>query len=327
MPIRQIVYRKLRPMTKVTLEQLLSHSKLKTNDSEALAEHLAGMSKVKILLNKKDFIVSEKITKEFKSAEREILNGFPIQYVLGTCNFYGREFIVNRNVLIPRPETEILVQEASKFIKSKVHKVKTINIIDIGTGSGCIAISLFKELNKLFTPSPLLPAKRTTSCYRMEHKVRGHAFHFSLFTILATDISPPALYVARKNAQKHHARIKFLKSDLFSNSKLPKKFDLILANLPYLPSDYLLENDALKHEPRLALDGEEDGMEIIEELIDILPKKLNQNALAILEIDPRQKLKIQKHLKNFSKLKFLFKEDLNTKTRFLLLGKNSLFNY
>jgi len=216
------------------------------------------------------------------------------------ANFYGRKFLVNKNVLVPRFETEMLVHEAENYILKKISdNYKTLDIIDLGTGSGAIITTLFRNLKEILKKNPKIP-----------------------INFWAVDISKKALSVAQKNARNLKAgKIQFLKSNLFSNKALPEKFDLILANLPYLKPDYKITNPALKFEPEIALNGGKNGLEIIKKVIKILPGKLKNHALAILEIDPRQKDKIKKA--GAANFKISFRQDLNRRTRFVLLKKNS----
>lgn len=187
--------------------------------------------------------------------------GEPVAYITGHKEFYGLDFEVNKNVLIPRPETELLVEQALQYLRTKgLKNSMTINLIDIGTGSGCIIVSVAKEL-------------QATS-----YKLKVNLF--------ASDISEKALRIAKKNAKEHGVanEIKFYHSDLLSNNRLPKKFDLIIANLPYLRPDY----QGLDFEPRTALDGGDDGLKIVRRLIDSLADKLNAGGVALLEIDNSQ---------------------------------------
>jgi len=280
----------------------------KTRLSKKLAEKLIGdllkISPVELFLQKKNLIVSPAIYKKFKKIEGDIIEkDLPHQYATGKSWFYGREFYVNKNVLIPRVETELLVEQASNFIKNikKVAtsvrsysngkgKPKRFNIIDIGTGSGCIAISLASEIANL------------------------------KFKIFASDISLGALKIARKNAKKYNGKINFFKSDLLDNPKLPQKFDLVLANLPYLPSTDIVPKNSIYFEPKIALDGGKDGLSLIKKLILQLPNRLNEKGLAILEIDPRQKEILKDLLDNLPYLKHKFAKDLNNRTRFLTIA-------
>lgn len=252
-----------------------------------------------MFLDKDKIKLSADNLKKFKQIEKEVLSGIPIQYVLGKCSFHDREFTANDSVLIPRPETEKIIEIATRFIESRITnylpaaasrqrmqagelRINTgFNILDIGTGSGNIIISIIKDCSG----NPII--------------------HNSKFVIqpFASDISPKALQIAKQNARFHNVenKIKFLKSDLFSNPKLPKKFDLIIANLPYLSPE---ETKKLPFEPALALNGGKDGLELIAKLIENLPEKLSKNGQAILEIGYKQKNSI---------IKMATKKNLKTK--------------
>ena len=185
--------------------------------------------------------------------------GEPLAYLLGEWEFYGRSFTVNEAVLIPRPTTEKLVDEALSYIKKLVRgglkktERETIIIADIGTGSGCIAITIGLEIEKW------LRAERLCCDWRM----------------IATDISGTALKVARQNARRFDIKDKIdcLQGDLLQPIK-ERRVDLIVSNPPYVPSGELtaqatLGNDklGLRYEPRVALDGGEDGLVFVKELL------------------------------------------------------------
>lgn len=287
-------------MNRKTANELLENSIIERSLAEKLLCYLLNVSQSKLLCDKKSILISKTNELKFLNLQEKIKNGLPLQYAIGKAYFYGREFIVDRNVLIPRAETEILVQEALKFLELRINNNESwleneIQIIDIGTGSGCIAISIYKELNKLY-PLP-----------------------FTLFTLTATDISPAALSIAKKNAKKHQTNIKFYKSDLFSNKSLPEKFDLILANLPYLKNNFMDENQNLKFEPKIALDGGKNGLDTVSRLIDLLPRKLAKGGMAILEIDPRQELDLRRIFAK-TQCKTGFKKDLTLRTRFVQIS-------
>lgn len=176
--------------------------------------------------------------------------GEPLPYLTGKQAFYGLEFAVNSDVLIPRPETELLVEEALDWLAAHP-TAKTV--LDVGTGSGCIAISL--------------------------------AMRNARLAITATDISPAALKLARQNAAAHQvsAQITFIQADLLPNTS--DTFDLVCANLPYIPSQKLSSVNTLGFEPSLALDGGADGLRLISRLLDHLPLRLNCPGLVLLEIE------------------------------------------
>lgn len=233
-------------------------------------------------------------------------SGFPIAYILGYKYFYGLKFKVNRNVLIPRPESEWLVDESIRYIKSWAGKSTKLRILDIGTGSGCLITSL-----AVTTRSSGIAGTKTT-----------RASVLSKIEFIASDISGKALAVAKKNATTYKASIKFVESNLFEN--ITGKFDLIIANLPYVPvSDYIKLLPNLKDEPKPALtDGTDDSM-LIQKLLLNLPQHLSRNGVALLEIDPTSKAVITK-LNKEKKLgfKITYKQDHNNLIRFAII-KNS----
>ena len=171
-------------------------------------------------------------------------DGEPLAYILGYREFYGRRFFVTPDVLIPRPETETIIDIAKE--------IKPDKILDVGTGSGCIAITLALEL--------------------------------STAQIDAIDISDDALRVAQKNAAHHGVDITFHKSDLLTNYK-PEPGTLIIANLPYVDTNWnWLDHKTLDYEPKLALYAEQSGLALIYKLIDQIPK----DCSLMLEADPSQ---------------------------------------
>ena len=279
-------------MSYITPKQLIKASKLPTELAEKLVGDLFKISREKLFLDGEKIRLSKNYLMKYKKIEEAILAGTPLQYALGHTYFYDREFRVNKSVLIPRPETELLVSLACNFLRQQTSSHKPLTIIDIGTGSGCIIISLYKESEKFIIHNSS-----------------------SIIRFYATDISLAALKVAKQNAKLHNANIKFLQSDLLDNSQLPKKFDLILANLPYLTKD---ETKKLKEEPRKALYGGKDGFELIEKLIKKLPERLN--GLAIIEIGYNHSKKVKKIAKELG-LNAQVKKDLNGFDRYALITK------
>ena len=185
--------------------------------------------------------------------------GEPLPYVLGHWEFFGLDLELTPDVLIPRPETELLVERAVEWLEaSKVRRT----VADIGTGSGCIAIAIAKNIPDV--------------------------------NITATDISLPALKVARRNARKHrvHKRIKFVRCDLLPPHPDPLPtdlhFDLICANLPYIPTKTLHGLDVYQREPSLALNGGVDGLDEVRRLLKIAPEWLAPNGMILLEIEASQ---------------------------------------
>jgi release factor glutamine methyltransferase len=184
----------------------------------------------------------------------------PVQYIIGKTEFCGLDIIVNENVLIPRPETEVLVEKAVETAKSRGRGVR---ILDLCTGSGAIAIALTKSI---------------IDC-----------------KIVASDISVQALQVARENALRNGAaqNIKFVNSDLFGN--IEGKFDIIVSNPPYIARFEFetLQKEVLK-EPRIALDGGEDGLDFYRKIVRAAPGFLNPGGYLIFEIGFGQLNEIRK---------------------------------
>ena len=176
--------------------------------------------------------VSEEAMDRLRPQVKRRTEGEPVEYLLGSTTFAGHRIAVSPDVLIPRPETEILLEEAIRLIDPE-----GLPVLDVGTGSGILALSLAKKFPQL--------------------------------DVFAVDLSPAALAMAQKNAEGV-GKITFLKSDLMEDGEkfLPKRFQMIVANLPYIPSgqiDGLMRE--VRHEPRLALDGGKDGLDLIRKLI------------------------------------------------------------
>lgn len=202
----------------------------------------------------------------------------PIAYIVNKKEFFGLDFFINKDVLIPRPETEILVENALKEILEnlKSDKNKKIVIADIGTGSGAIAISIAKILKD--------------------------QNHLKQTTIFATDISAPALKIARKNAKNHNCdkNIIFKKGNLLQALPKNTKINFLLANLPYVGNDYYyqwqwLKNGGapsefheIKHEPKISLLAKKNGLEYYNNFFPALSEYLAKNAKIFLESDPFQ---------------------------------------
>ena len=178
-----------------------------------------------------------------------LAHGVPLPYVLGYWHFYGRKFALTPAVLIPRPETETLVERALEWLRQHPHRRR---VADVGTGSGILAITLAAEV----------PAAR----------------------IIATDISPAALAVAHDNARRHRVaeRIAFVETDLLAAA--PGPFDLIVANPPYIPTAALAALPVARHEPREALDGGPDGLTVVRRLLAQACARLAPGGLLLLEI-------------------------------------------
>jgi release factor glutamine methyltransferase len=203
----------------------------------------------------------------------------PLQYIIGTTKFFDLDFEVNENVLIPRPETEVLVQTVLEIIRGSRVQGPGSRILDLCTGSGNIAISLTKSL---------------TNC-----------------KIIASDLSDKALSVARRNAERNgvSGRIEFINSDLFK--AITGKFDIIAANPPYVARHEFagLQKEVLV-EPRIAIDGGEDGLDFYRSIIRSAPQYLNNGGYLVMEIGYGQAGRIKDIINAVPGLEFLeVKED------------------
>jgi release factor glutamine methyltransferase len=185
-----------------------------------------------------------------------LYNGKPLPYVIGEWSFYGYEFRITPDVLIPRPETELLVEEALNWLNNNPEETTPI-IYDIGTGSGIIAITLAKR--------------------------------FGGSDITASDISPEALNICKKNIQKHNLshRINPILSDGIPDGQ--QKIDLLCANLPYIPEKKVDELRVTEYEPRLALDGGPDGLSIVSKVLSDSVTRMKPKSLLLFEIEASQK--------------------------------------
>ena len=218
-------------------------------EGELLLRHILELSRVQLYLDLDNELNPEQ-EETFWQLIRRRLNGEPAAYITGHCEFYGIDFSVNASVLIPRPESELLVEKAV----SRAQNQAVATIAEIGTGCGAIAISLALNLPEV--------------------------------KIYATDISTPALEVALSNCQKHGLadRIRLLQGDLLD--PLPEPVDLIVANLPYVKKT---EIDTKNFEPQLALNGGSDGLDKIRQLCRQLNDKLLPEGCLLLEIGEGQR--------------------------------------
>lgn len=223
------------------------------NEVEFLFTDMLNYNREKLYLNE-NLILDRKQRHIISWALKRRIKGEPIQYILGKTEFMGLEFRVNKDVFIPRPETEILVETAIKFVTSCRHRTAGFHIMDIGTGSGCIAITMARSLSHI--------------------------------KIYATDISHKALIVARENARINGVEINFIQSNLFDACNLKANtYNLIVSNPPYIPSDEIkdLPSEVIM-EPRIALDGGGDGLDFYRRIIEESPRYLKLGGFLIMEM-------------------------------------------
>lgn len=218
-------------------------------DSWYLLEHVCGIKRSEFYLRENDELSVED-QQHFETALKERGTRVPLQYILGTQEFMGLSFQVNSSVLIPRQDTETLVELVLSSLTGADEK--EYSILDLGTGSGCIAVSIKKNI----------PGVRMT----------------------ASDASKQSLLVAKENARAHGTEMRFIRSDLFDN--INERFDRIVSNPPYIKTaDILgLEPEVSTFEPAAALDGHEDGLYFYRKIAEAAVDHLNEDGMLFLEI-------------------------------------------
>jgi release factor glutamine methyltransferase len=222
-------------------------------DAQTLLAHALGQDRTYLIIHFNQ-VLSEELRAQFQALMARRAAGEPLQYIVGHQQFYGLEFEVTPAVLIPRPETELIVEEALRLAANLAAPV----IIDVGTGSGCIAVTLARELETA--------------------------------RVIATDISAAALQVARRNAEKHglQDRVELIEGDLLSGISI--QADIIVSNPPYIAEHELptLQREVREWEPRVALTDFADGFEFYRRLLAEAPAHLKPNGHLILEMGYQQ---------------------------------------
>lgn len=219
-----------------------------------ILEDFYQMKRIDLALNPR-FVFSEEEVEKWNSVLGKLEKEIPIQYILGNAHFYGLEFEVNENTLIPRPETEELVEWIIKN-NSKIEGFKDLKILDIGTGSGCIAISLAKNL--------------------------PHA------KVFAIDVSEKALKIAKRNALKNETEVTFLLKNILETEDLEQQFDIIVSNPPYVRNleKEEIKKNVLDYEPHLALFVEDnDALIFYLKIAELAQKNLTENGQLYFEIN------------------------------------------
>jgi release factor glutamine methyltransferase len=244
-------------------------------DCELLLSHILDCARISLISRSKELLNGKEL--EYKALVSRRARHEPVAYLLGEKEFWGLEFFVNPDVLIPRPETEILVEWALEELNERSG---TLNVIDLGTGSGCIVISLAVEARK-----------------------RGLKVEFT-----ATDISQKALEIAEANAKRHKVAdmIRFINSDWFANVDKESKFDLILSNPPYISEGDKNVSASAHFEPQQALYADCHGMKAIKSLIKEAPELLKKKGALLMEFGRDQ----DKAIEQIAPGKITFRNDL-----------------
>lgn len=256
--------KKIAEILLIAKQKLMNHGIKSWNlDSELIVSHVLNLSRLELITKDEDFVTKEQQNLIDELISRRISDE-PLAYLLNKKGFYGRDFYIDNSVLIPRIETESIIFNLPQDNRPK-------KVLDIGTGSGCIAITI-----KLEKPD---------------------------YIVDALDISENALKTAELNAKKLNTNVHFFHSNLLSNVK--DKYDLIIANLPYVDDSWNIDLNVLSYEPSSALFAKREGLDLIYKLLDEVDKIANQNALLYLESDETQIPKIIEYTKNKKSIRFI----------------------
>ena len=241
-----------------TLSELYSRLKMVSDtpqlDAQGILAHVLGWPRSSVLAHP-EVSLTESQGFAMEGMVGRLEAGEPLPYILGAWEFFGMKFEVTPDVLIPRPETEMLVERAIAWLRKNSLRSQDISVMDVATGCGCIAISL--------------------------------AVNVTGISLIATDVSQAALKVARRNAERMNvsACISFLEADLFPTRQKERSLSLIVANPPYIPTKTLRESPVFGREPAVALDGGPDGLVFIHRIIHAASHKLIPGGLLLLEIE------------------------------------------
>lgn len=272
----------------MTIEELLVFGKSHCHSDHAkiLLAELTNKNPLE-LLNYLNDQVPEEVANQYKNAVIALECGKPLQYVLGSVNFYGNRFTVDENVLIPRFETEELVEKTVERVKKYFNE--PINIIDLGCGSGVIGLTLEKKL--------------------------------STETVDLIDISKDALKVAEKNKKLLKSNANIIENDFLNG--ITKKYDLIISNPPYIKTDEEIEEIVKNNEPHLALYAGEDGLDCYRKILENISNNMKEKCLIAFEIGCEQKDDLIKLINEYlENVTIECEKDLSGRDRMLFISKN-----
>lgn len=257
-------------------KNILKESNVADYDVDAwlLLSYVTGLNRQQYLLKMTEEM-DEELTFKYNLLIKKRANRIPLQYITGTAQFYGRDFVVSPDVLIPRFDTEVLIETAL------AHLQPGASLLDVCTGSGCILLTLMSEVMD----------------------IDG----------VGIDISVEALRIARENATKLSVSADFREGDLFTPIDEDEKFDLIVSNPPYIASAVIetLDTEVKDHEPRLALDGSEDGLIFYQRIIRDAADYMKKDAYLIFEIGYDQGEAVSNLLNRYGFTNIFIKKDLN----------------
>ena len=276
----------------MTYEQLLktAYQKAKVHHKEEeacklLMLEISELEAHQFYLSLKQEVDLSFVEKYLTMLDQYLIHHIPIQHLIGYSYFYGHSFIVNQDVLIPRNETEELVEHILYYYDQFFAQEK-VSVLDLGTGSGCIGLTLAMEEKNM--------------------------------DVTLSDISDQALNIARNNMEKHELHVKLVLSDLFND--IQDKYDIIVSNPPYIPDDEDVE-DIVKKEPNIALYGGRLGTEFYEKILKQAKKHLKEKALIAFEHGYQQKEKIKSYVETYyPNASILQLKDLQGRDRFTLIG-------
>ena len=272
----------------MTIEQALIYAKKEIHSDHAkiLLGDLLNLNPLELLVHLNDEVPVDKMKIYTKEIEA-IKNDKPIQYVLGHVNFYGQDFYINENVLIPRFETEELVENTISIAKSLF--TNPVEILNIGCGSGVIGLTLEKKL--------------------------------STKTVDLVDISEKALEVTNKNCGNLNSRANVFQSDCLSN--VEKKYDIIISNPPYIKDDEQIEDIVKNNEPHEALYAGQDGLDCYKKILKDISNNLKEKFLIAFEIGADQAKDIESLANNYLKdIQIVIKKDLQGRDRMIFITSN-----